>query len=53
MGSREALETNRCVPRGILVKYCKNLYMLGKRSSRIGMRARYSLLQNNGAGPGV
>jgi hypothetical protein len=53
MGSREGLETNRFVPRRIFVKYCKNLYMLGKRSSRIGMRARYSLLKNNGAGPGI
>lgn len=43
MGSREGLESNRCVPRTILEKYCKNFYMLGKRSSRIGMRGEIFL----------
>jgi hypothetical protein len=29
--------------RRILDKYCKNFYLLGKRSSRIGMRGKISL----------
>ena len=43
MGSREGFESNRCLPRRILEKYCKNFYMLGKRSSRIGMSGKIFL----------
>jgi len=43
VGSREGFESNRCLPRRILKKYCKNFCMLGKRSSRIGMRGKIFL----------
>jgi len=33
------------VPRRILEKYCKNFYVLGKRSSRIGMRGKIFLAE--------
>jgi len=43
VGYREGLESNRCLPRRILEKYCKNFYLLGKRSSRIGIRGKIFL----------
>lgn len=43
MRSREGFESNRCLSRRILEKYYRYFYMLGKRSSRIGMRGKIFL----------